>query len=86
MGMWYLGNLQILLILGFYMFLSKVHKILFSNFFIEMSKTNKKLPFQQVFEIKKCLFLAKAQIIFIRSCVNRYSWWNESCDLRFTQL
>ena len=19
-------------------------------------------------------------------CVNRYSWWNKSCDLRFTQL
>ena len=23
---------------------------------------------------------------FIRSCVNRYSWWNKSCDSRFTQL
>ena len=25
--MWYLGNYQILLILGFYMFMSEVHKI-----------------------------------------------------------
>ena len=23
---------------------------------------------------------------FIRSCVNRFSWWNKSCDSRFTQL
>ena len=44
------------------------------------------LKIQQVFEIKKCLCVAKAQINFIRSYVNRYSWWNESCNLQFTQL
>ena len=31
-GMWCLENKPILLILGFYMFVFKVHKILFSNF------------------------------------------------------
>ena len=39
-----------------------------------------------IFEIKKCLCVAKAQITFIRACVNRYSWWNESYASRFTQL
>ena len=31
-SMWYLGNQQILLILDFYMFVDKVHKILFVKF------------------------------------------------------
>ena len=44
------------------------------------------LKIQHVSEIKKCLCLPKAQITFIRSCVNRYSWWNKSCDSRFTRL
>ena len=44
------------------------------------------LEIQHVSEIKKCLCVAKAQITFIRSCVNRYSWWNKPCDLQFTQL
>ena len=38
------------------------------------------IKIQHVFEIKKSLYVAKAQITFIRSCVNKYSWWNESCD------
>ena len=44
------------------------------------------LKIHHVFEIKKCLCVPKAQITFIRSCVNRYNWWNKSCDSRFTQL
>ena len=44
------------------------------------------LEIQQIFQIKKCLCVSKAQITFILSCVNRYSWLNESCDSRFTQL
>ena len=44
------------------------------------------LKIQQVFQIKNILCVPKAQITFIRSCVNRYSWWNKSCDSRFTQL
>ena len=44
------------------------------------------LKIQQVFQIKYILCVSKAQITFIRSCVNRYSWWNKSCDSRFTQL
>ena len=44
------------------------------------------LKIQQVFEIKNILLVPKAQITFIRSCVNRYSWWNKSCDSRFIQL
>ena len=44
------------------------------------------LKIQNIFEIKKCLCVARVQITFIRSCENRYSWWNESCDCRFTQL
>ena len=43
------------------------------------------LKIQHVFEIKKSLCVPKALITFIRSCVNRYNWWNESCDSRFTQ-
>ena len=34
----------------------------------------------------KFLCVAKSQITFIRSCVNRYNWWNESYDSRFSQL
>ena len=41
---------------------------------------------QQFFEIRKLLCVPKVLITFIRSFVNRYSWWNESCDSRFTQL
>ena len=44
------------------------------------------LKIQQVFQIKNILYVPKAQITFIRSCVNRYSWWNNSCDSQFTQL
>ena len=44
------------------------------------------LKIQHVSEIKKCSCVPKAQITFIRSYVNRYSWWNKSCDSRFTQL
>ena len=44
------------------------------------------LKIQQVFEIKKCLCVTKVQITFISSCVNEYSWWNESRDSWFTQL
>ena len=44
------------------------------------------LKIQHVFEIKKFLYVPKTQITFIRSCVNRYSLWNESYDSRFTQL
>ena len=44
------------------------------------------LKIQHVFEIIKCLYVPQAQITFIRSCVIRFSWWNKSCDSRFTQL
>ena len=44
------------------------------------------LKIQYVFQIKILLCVSEAQITFIRSCVNRYSWWNESCDSRVTQL
>ena len=44
------------------------------------------LKIQFVFQIKHFLCVLKPQITFIRSCVNRYNWWNESCDSRFTQL
>ena len=44
------------------------------------------LKIQHVFEIKKYLCVPKVQINFIRFCANRYSWWNESWDSRFTQL
>ena len=44
------------------------------------------LKIQHIFQIKNILCVPKAQITFIRSCVNRYSWWNKSCDSRFTQL
>ena len=41
---------------------------------------------QHVFQIKIFLCVPKAQITFIRSCVNRYSYWNKPCDSQFTQL
>ena len=44
------------------------------------------LKIQYVFQIKIFLFVPKAQITFIGSCVNRYSWWNKCYDSRFTQL
>ena len=44
------------------------------------------LKIQQVFQIESILCVPKAQITFIRSCVSWYSWWNKSCDSRFTQL
>ena len=44
------------------------------------------LKIQHGFEIKNLLCVPKAQITFIRSCVNRYSYWTKSFDSRFTQL
>ena len=44
------------------------------------------LKIQHDFEIEIFLCMPKAQITFICSCVNGYSWWNKSCDSRFTQL
>ena len=44
------------------------------------------LKIQYVFKIQNFLCVSKAHITFIRSCVNRYSSWNKSCDLRFIQL
>ena len=44
------------------------------------------LKIQHDLEIKNLLCVPKAQITFIRSCVNKYSWWNESCNSRITQL
>ena len=41
---------------------------------------------QHFFQFKNILFVPMAQITFICSCVNRYSWWNKSCNTRFTQL
>ena len=44
------------------------------------------LKIQHVFQIKFFLCVPTTQITSIRSCVNRYSYWNKSCDPRFTQL
>ena len=44
------------------------------------------LKIENVFKITNFLCVPKVQITFIRSRVNRYSWRNESCDSRFTQL
>ena len=40
---------------------------------------------QHVSEIQKCFCMPKAQITFIRFCMNRYSWWNKSCDSQKTK-
>ena len=44
------------------------------------------LKINHIFEINNFVCVSKTQIILIRSCVNRYNLWNESCDSRFTQL
>ena len=43
------------------------------------------LKIEHAFEIKIFWCMPKEQITFIRSCVNRCSCWNKSCDSRFTR-